>query len=46
MMILLKAIYRVREIPIKLSMAVYTDLEQIFLKLCGNIKDSKKPKHS
>ena len=30
MTILLKAIYRVNEIPIKLSMALYTELERIF----------------
>ena len=30
MTILLKAIYRVNEISIKLSMALYTELEQIF----------------
>ena len=38
MSILLKVIYRVNTIPIKIPMAYFTDLEQIFQKLTWNQK--------
>ena len=41
MTILPKAIYRVNAIPIKLPMAIFTELEQKFHNLYGNTKDPK-----
>ena len=47
MTILTKAIYRFNAIPIKLSMAFFTELEQnLFFNLNGNTKDHKEPKQS
>ena len=39
MTILLKAIYKFNEIPMKLPMTFFVELEQKFLNLYGNTKD-------
>ena len=44
MTILSKAIYRFNEIPVKLLMAFFTELEQNFKNFYGNTKDPKDPK--
>ena len=46
MTILFKAIYRFNAISIKLPMAFFTELEQIFYNLYGNIKDPEYRKQS
>ena len=43
MTILPNAIYRFNEIPIKLPMAFFTELEQNNLNMYGDIKDPKQP---
>ena len=45
-MAILKAIYRFNVIPIKLSMMLFTELQQINQNLYGTIKDSEFPKKS
>ena len=46
MAILPKAIYRFNAIPIKLPMALFTELEQIILNLEGTANDPELPKQS
>ena len=44
MAILPKSVYRFNAIPTKLPMTLFTKLEQIILKVNGNIKDPELPK--
>ena len=46
MTILPNAIYRFSEVPIKLPMAFFTELEQKCSQLIGNTRDPKSPKQS
>ena len=46
MTILPKAIYRFNAIPVKISLAFFTELEQTFFNLYGNTKDPEQPKQS
>ena len=46
MVILTKAIYRFKVLPIKVSMVFPPELEQIILKLYGTTKDLELPKKS
>ena len=46
MTILPNAIYRFNEIPIKLPMAIFTELEQKFCNSYGNTKDPEQTKQS
>ena len=45
-MAILKAIYRFNVIPIKLSMMLFTELQQINQNLYGTIKDPELPTQS